>query len=188
MRPYEKYDNVKKKHAIVVRPKEGEMASERVKEIVLKEIQPKMKETTQVSAERMIRSGGIAIKTASEQDVTKIKSCELFEKSRLKIDAPRKIGPKIIIYDVLEDLTNVELIKDLYARNLNANEMIERVRIITRGGKKGSNRTNVIIELPGKAWKYLLDVGRVYIGWNSFKTNDFEVVPRCYGCSVTGID
>lgn len=44
-----KYENVKKRHAIVVRPKEGEMTSEKVKEIVLKEIQPKMKETAQVN-------------------------------------------------------------------------------------------------------------------------------------------
>lgn len=133
----------------------------------------------------MIRSGGIAIETVSEQDLIKIKNCKLFEKSGLKIDAPRKIGPKIIMYDVPEDITNVELIRDLYARNLtgilNANEMVERVRIITRG-EKGGNRNNVIIELPGKAWKHLLNAGRVYIGWNSFKINEFEVVSRCYGC------
>lgn len=113
-----KYENAKKRHAIVVRPKEKEMSSEKVKEIVLKESQPKMKDAAQVSAVRMIRSGGIAIETTREQDLTKIKTCTLFEKSGLRFEAPRKIGPKIIIYDVPEELTNVDLIKVLYARNL----------------------------------------------------------------------
>lgn len=56
-----KYENVRKRHDIVVGPKEGEMTSEKLKQIVLQQIQPKMKENAQVSAVRMIRSGGIAI-------------------------------------------------------------------------------------------------------------------------------
>lgn len=47
---------------------------------------------------------------------------------------PRKIGHKMIVYDVPEEIVNAELIKELYTRNLcdvlKPNEMLERVRII----------------------------------------------------------
>lgn len=181
-----KYENVKKKHAVVVRPSERDMTSEQVKGLVLKEVQPNMKDKVKVNAVRMIRGGGIAIEAENEKDLNKIKDSGLFAKVGLKVDMPRKIGPKIIVYDVPEEIANDELIKELYARNLidmlEPNEMVDRVRIISRGGRKGSGHINAVIELPGRVWKSLVERGRIYIGWNSFKVRDFDVVPRCYGC------
>lgn len=53
------------KHAVVVRPVDAHMSSEKVKEKVLKDIQPNLK--VRVNAVRMLRSGGIAIEAATEK-------------------------------------------------------------------------------------------------------------------------
>ncbi|GLV33529.1 hypothetical protein CBL_20258, partial [Carabus blaptoides fortunei] len=181
-----KLDSAKKRHAIVVRPKTTTMTSEQVKRVVLDKIQPKINDGIKVNALRTIRNGGITIETVNEKDLNKIKNSKLFEQAGLVVDIPRKILPKIIIYDVPEEINNDELMDDIHSKNLSEiismKELKDRARIITRGGKKDSNITNVIIGLPGKAWKRLVEAGRIYVGWNSFKTRDFELVQRCYGC------
>ncbi|GLV44554.1 hypothetical protein CBL_12099 [Carabus blaptoides fortunei] len=76
-----------------------------------------------------------------------------------------KIGPKIIIYDVPTGLTTKSFMAGMYERNLrdiiSEAEMMNGVRVVSRGGKKDSTNENVIVELPGKAWKHLVNEGRI---------------------------
>ncbi|GLV43785.1 hypothetical protein CBL_12312 [Carabus blaptoides fortunei] len=73
--------------------------------------------------------------------------------------APRKIGPEAIIYDVPTALTTKNLMAGIFEQNLrdivSEAEMISDVRVVSRGGKKDSVVENVIVELPGRAWKHL---------------------------------
>ncbi|GLV46236.1 hypothetical protein CBL_20681, partial [Carabus blaptoides fortunei] len=56
-------------------------------------------------------------------------------------------------------LSTKDLMVGIYDRNLNGiiseNELRNGVRVVSRGGKKESMTENVIVELPGKAWKHL---------------------------------
>ncbi|GLV46237.1 hypothetical protein CBL_20682 [Carabus blaptoides fortunei] len=118
-----------RKSAVVVRPKEAIMTSEQVKQVVLEKIKPKINDGIQVNALKTIRNGGITIETM------------LFNKVATEV------------------IKNYELMNDMHTRNLSEvismKELKERARIITRGGKKDSSVTNVIIELP--AWKRLVE-------------------------------
>lgn len=172
------------KHAVVVRSNDEQMTSMKIKEKVLKDIQPNLQ--VRVNAVRMLRSGGIAIEAASEKELTQIKSCGLFDKAGLTVAAPKKIGPKVIMYDVPREMATKDLMSGMYEKNLkdvlSENEMKQGATLVSRGGKKDSVVENVIVELPGKAWRHLVNVGRVYVGWYAFKVRAFEVVPQCFGC------
>ncbi|GLV44556.1 hypothetical protein CBL_12097 [Carabus blaptoides fortunei] len=48
-----------------------------------------------------------------------LQKCKKFGEGELKAESPRKIGPKITIYDVSEDIkSNAALLEELYERNL----------------------------------------------------------------------
>ncbi|GLV44555.1 hypothetical protein CBL_12098 [Carabus blaptoides fortunei] len=54
-------------------------------------------------------------------------------------------------------------------------EMMSDGRMVSRGGKKDSTVENVIVELPGKARKHLVNEGKVYVEWQAFKVREFEM-------------
>ena len=121
----------------------------------------------------------------------KIRACKKFEEIGLKVELPRRIGPKMIIYDVPNEISESEILNEMYDRNLKEHvemkEMKERVRIISRGSKKGATAGNVIIEVSKKIKERLLSQGRLYVKWNAFKIREFESVSRCLSVWVMGI-
>lgn len=111
-----------------------------------------MLEKLSVKAVRMIHSGGIAIETTRESDLRTLRECKKFGEIGLQVNAPRAIGAKIIVYDVPNEMTGETFMSALYEKNLkevctSANEFKERVRIVSRLGKKECNVANVIVEL-----------------------------------------
>lgn len=60
------------------------------------------------------KSTGIAIETASEKKCNVFRTCEKFKQLGLKVELPRKIESKVIVYDVLNEMTGDELMKELY--------------------------------------------------------------------------
>lgn len=89
------------------------------------------------------------------------------------------------MYDVPNCMTTDVLMSDMYERKLKdvctMNEFKEWARVISRGGKKGSDVGNVIMELSGKMCECLVKAGRVYVEWRAFKVRSFELFPRCFG-------
>lgn len=102
------------KYAVVIKPKDESvrMSSEQVKERVMKEL------NIRVNAVRKTRNGGIAVETVSATEVKKMRECKKFEDIRMRVDEPRKIGAKILVFDVPCEMTNEVLMKELYEKNL----------------------------------------------------------------------
>ena len=105
-----------------------------------------------VKAVRKTRSGGLAIEAAGESDVKKLRECKKFGDLGLKVEAPKRIGPKVIVFDIENEMTNEDLMNELYLRNLkdvgaSEQEFQLRMRIVHRTSKKGVNVGNVVIEL-----------------------------------------
>lgn len=173
-------------YAIVVKGMNDneKMSSEQLKEKVLRDVSKDL--DVRVKAMRKTRSGGVVIETVSEGEWKKVRECKKFEKLGLKVDLPRKIGPKVIVYDVENEMTNDEFMNALYVKNLKEyvteNEFKTRVRVVSRTSKKGMNVGNVIVEVSAQIKKRLCDSGRVYVKWKSFKVREFMSVMRCYKC------
>lgn len=58
---------------------------------------------------------------------------------------------------------------------MSVEEFSERVRIISRGGKKDAVVGNVVIEVSRSACERLISEGRMYVEWSAFK------VRLCFG-------
>ena len=94
---------------------------------------------------RKTRNGGLAIEAATEMRI--LKECKKFGDLGLKVEPPRKIGPKVV-FDVENEMTSDVFMNELYEKNLkranvSENEFRQRARIITRSRKKGVNVGNV---------------------------------------------
>lgn len=80
---------------------------------------------------------------SSEKDARMLRECKKFGALDLKVKDPKKIGHKV--FDVENEMTNEDLMKKLYEKNLknagvNENEFKERVRVVSRTNRKGMNR------------------------------------------------
>jgi len=146
------YRKVKERsHVVMIRVKDknAKMTSEQVKDKVMRDVSKTL--NVRVKAVRKIRSGGIAIETASENKLRKLVECGKFNEIGLKVEFPRKIGPKLIVYDVPNEMMNEEFMSEMYDKNLKGrvtlNEFKERVKIINRNSRKGAICGNVILEM-----------------------------------------
>lgn len=90
-----------------------------------------------------------------------------FEEVELSVAMPRKIGPKIIVCDVPNEMTSNELMREMYEKNVKGcmaeNTSKERVRIMSRGGKRDAACSNVIMEIPSCVKNVLCREGRVFV-------------------------
>ena len=108
-----------------------------------------------------------------------------------KVEAPKIIGPKIIVFDIENEITNDQLMDELYLKNLkdagvSVEEFKLRARIINRTSAKGVNVGNVVIELSQSMRDVLVREGRVYVMWRAFKDKEFVNVLRCHKCFAFG--
>lgn len=75
-----------------------------------------------------------------------------FAEVGFKVEEPRKVGPKLIVYDVPNVLTNEKFLSELSSMNfrecVGENVFKERVRVISRNSKKDTACGNVLVEVP----------------------------------------
>lgn len=179
-----------KKYAVVIKPKnESEkMTSEQVKERVMNAVSKEL--NVRVKAVRKTRNGGIAVETVSESDIKRVRECKKLAEIGMRVEDPRKIGPKIIVFDVPVEMTSDEILRDMYVKNLNEcvseREFRERVRIVSRTNKKDASVGNVIIELSVSMYNALMNEGRLYVQWRACKLREFVNVLRCHKCCAFG--
>ncbi|XP_076182719.1 uncharacterized protein LOC143154599 [Ptiloglossa arizonensis] len=175
-----------KTYAVIVKSKnENEnTTSEKIREKVIKEMSEFV--NVRVKAVRKIRNNGVVIETVSEQERNAIKECVKLDELGLKANLPGMISPKVIMYDVPNEMKNETILEEMYEKNLKErmtlDEFNKRVRIINRSSKKGANEGNVIMETSAIVKEMLTRAGRVYIKWHAFKVREFECVLRCFGC------
>lgn len=136
-----------------------------------------------VCAVRTVRNG-VAIEVSDVEGVAKLKTCGTFAKAGLKVEDPKKIGPKVVIYDVPEYLTDNDVMKDLFSKNLTDTlsmaDFISTARVISR--RSGT----LILELPNVAKEALVKQGRVYLGWHGCRLREIDLLQRCHRCYAVG--
>jgi len=96
----------------------------------------------------------------------------------------------MIVYDVPNEMTSDELMREFYEKNVRSyvseSEFKERVRIVSRGGKKVAACGNVILEVPSRVKNVVCTEGRVFVGWKAFRVKEFVNVLRCRRCYAYG--
>ena len=176
---------VKEKTYAVVKAKDDsvKMSSDEVKARVMKNVVGIL--NVRVKAVRKTRRSDRAIEAASESDVEKLRECIKFGDLGPKVEAPKNIGPKIIVFNIENEMTNEELMDALYLKNLKdagvSDEEIKlSARIVNGTCRKGVN------ELSQGMRDVLVRERRVYVKWRSRKVKEFVNVLRCHKCFAFG--
>ena len=67
-----------------------------------------------LKALRKSRSGGIAIEVGKENELKMLRESKKFGDLGIKVEPPRKIGPKVVVFDVENEMTNDDFMNELY--------------------------------------------------------------------------
>ncbi|CAK9816194.1 Uncharacterized 50 kDa protein in type I retrotransposable element R1DM [Anthophora plagiata] len=179
--------------AVVVKAKDASvsMTSEQVKEKVMRDVSAQL--DVRVKAVRKTRSGGVAIEAVTAKDMQMLRECKKFDDVGLKVELPKKIGPKVLVFDVPCEITNEEFLNELFVKNVRTGkccmaecEFKDRTRIVNRTNKKNASVGNVIVEVTKSVRDVLMDEGRVYVKWRACKVKDYVNVLRCHKCYAFG--
>lgn len=164
------------------------MTSHQVKKKVMREVSKVL--NVRVKAVRKTRSDGIAIETMNETEMKKVTECSKFEEVGLKVELPRKVGQKVIVYDVPNEIMNEDLMKEVYAKNLKGcvtmSKFRERARVVSRNSKKNAECGNVIMEVSKQMKDVIFQEGRLFVNWYAFRVKEFINVLRWLKCYAYG--
>jgi len=133
-----------------------------------------------------MRNKGIIIKVQDDKDLNLIKSSKL-EEVELKIQKPTKIHPTVIIYDVEKDLQVEEMIDELISKNLNHvnSDYLSKIKNeikFLRSYRIKEDRLNWILQIPGRLHGILVDKGRIFMSWRTYRVKEYLNLTRCYRC------
>lgn len=169
-------------YAVIVKGKEKE-SSVNVRKKVMSEISKNV--DVRVKAVRNVKDG-VAVEMASETECKRLLNEADFESVGLEADEARRFGPKIIIYDVPNEVTDGTLLEEMYAKSLrdcvNVDVFKNSTKVLFRSGKKKSNVSNVVMEVSPRVKMKLMNERRMYMNWQSYRVNEFESVSRCFNC------
>lgn len=184
----------KAQHVVLVRPKSDIVlkTSEMTKESIMSTINPE-KERISIQNVRKISKNGILIETNTEEQLDKFLNNNALKK-KFTIEIPKKRNPKIIIYDVPKDIEANELGVKIIRQNRDLEITEEEFQEDIQGnfiprfrtGPRRDLSCNWVVEVSPEVRKFLLEKGRVYIGWNSCRARDYIIATKCYKCQGLG--
>lgn len=175
------------RHVVAVYPKVGSSmkSSEATKETLVTNLAP-AKEKLQIRGVKKIANNGVLVETATKEDMKRVLKNEKLQAAGLVTGLPAKKKPKIIVYDVPNDITEKEFLSSLRQQNLNNAKSSDEVKISHKTGNRSAETSNNVLEVPPGIRETLLNQDRAYIGWRSLKVRDYLTVSRCYKCQSFG--
>ena len=173
-------------YALVVKGKENE-----TNESVLEKLKSTAASSgVRVKSVRFAKSGGVVLETVSASEREKLKTNESLRVAGLNVSEPKRMLPRVIVYDVPNALTDKEFMSELYSKNVKdvcgKKEWKDGARIAVRQSREGASLGNVVLEVPHVVRDSLVRERRVYVGWGVHRVNVYEKISRCYGCFQYG--
>lgn len=170
--------------SVVVRSKQPSTSKE-VIERVVREVGPTL--GVRVHEVRPARGGGAVIRTPSVAERERMAANSKFAEVGLEVSVGEKRGTGVVVSRVNSEFTPDEFMGDLYELNLKDRMTPEAfkkgVRIVSRPWKVGAGGSvDIVLEGDGSAMQSLLDVGRCYVKWFSFRVRALDPVSSCFRC------
>ena len=170
-----------KKQIVIVKGSEKQ-DSEAVKQVVIEQLQEQA-DNLCIKAVKKLKEGRVLIETKTERGLAQVKRC--VTKEGYTVSEAREVRPRIIIFNVQADLSSEDLIADLL--NKNCEDIIDpKFTALFKRGRHGQERNHVVLETTGEVLRKLQKEGRVYIGLDSCRVEEFMEVSRCYRCHMYG--
>lgn len=168
---------------------ENQTDAEQTKKLLKETLAPR-EEKLQIRSVRKVTKGGVVVEAGNKSGAIKIKEIARRVPS-LKITEPKKLNPRVLIYDVDRDMEEDDVIRCIYQQNLEdhgvtMNEMNKGFRICYRTGRRDNDVVNLVVEVDAKIREILLEAGRVYIDFAACRVVDQLAVTRCFRCQGYG--
>lgn len=187
----EKIKKINAHKVVLIKPvneEEDGRTNEEIKKDVIKELMG-ANNRLRIKSIRQMRGKGVVVEV-EEGDMEIIKKTNL-EKKELRIEEPKKINPTLIIYDVekehkFENLKDEFIFKNCDEANAEKIEELRKNIVFKYSMKGGENRVSWIIQMPGPLCRSLIDRGRIYLQWSSYRVKEYTNIIRCFKCHGYG--
>lgn len=172
--------NTVKRYKLTLKSKSNQSPDE-VKNYLKRNIDP-TKIKVGINTFKTLNDGRVLIETSTEEEINAL-STKISEKcgEQLDVHVPKLWKPKIIIYNVPDDITVENLEETILVQNpeisLHQGDITPKFKIRT---KKYQN--HMVIEVGPQTRKMLLQ-NKLKIGWLICNTQDYLVAKRCFRCS-----
>lgn len=95
--------------------------------------------------------------------------------------------PSCIIYKMEKESRAEKIKEDLIEENFGklskeSREGLRREIVIKHNFKAKENYVNWIVQIPGKYLGHLLDRGRIYLQWRTYRVKEYVSITRCFKC------
>lgn len=171
---------------MLIYPKNKAQTSEETKHAIKTILNP-TKMGLKIERMNKVRNGGVAI----EMDNTHFDAVKKTLEATFVANIPSKRRPKMKLYDVPVDMTDEEILNDVYKQNFEAHgydydSFKDKFKILFKVGPRDQQTTQIIIEVENELRKIIQSSGRLYLGWSSCKTVDHFIIIRCFKCQRFG--
>lgn len=134
---------------------------------------------------KKVSRGGVLIEVPTQDEYDKLElevQSNLVLKDKFKIRKAEKIKPEIIVYGLDDTIPNEEVIQRLESQNdaLKEAEMKVEFRMKTKNGM------NTIISINAEAFRKIIKIERVNLGWERFRIKEVLRPLQCYKCQMYG--
>lgn len=163
-------------------------SSKETRERVRQAINPRV-EGIQVKGVRGIRDGGVAVVLGDRGQADRVKGSEGLRKAGLRVAEPRLQRPRVMLYDVPQSLSGVEIAGCVYEQGsvtgLSKDEFMSGFKVVSRVNA-AEDLCNCVVECSPKVRELLREKGRVFVEWSSCRVVDFARPLRCFKCLAYG--
>jgi hypothetical protein len=187
----------KRKNLVIIKPKSAGIDSKITRDTT-KQLTDKHNINIGVKSVKNLANGGIIIDCSNDNE-----SLKLIEKinaeTAINMDAfkPKKRAPKIVIHGVSEDITEVNITKEIVSRNQliksyfadKSDEQIEsefKLKFKLRKKAKNNDNSFVFEVSPQLKNKVINSLRNINIGWKACRFADFIYIIRCFKCNGFG--
>lgn len=174
------YSSVLKSNSVVViNPKNTQKASE-TRDSLNQKINPadyKMRDV------RSTKKGGILIECESSEECSKLKNnAASMLGDAYDVTVPQKKCPRVRVYGFTERLDEESLRKKLYSQNPDIFTPNSVVKVAHIYEVKSKNRFGVKLEVDAKTFSTMINIGKIFVGWDSCYINEDFNIRRCFKC------
>lgn len=183
---------VPKDKTILIKPKEIQgteiQTSENLKKVIKKTISNE--NSLKVKKAINVNGGGVLLVIDSSVDKKKFFNDSLLQNAEFEVSEPHKIKPKLVIYNVPAELSQEEVVSEVFNRNfqdyISFEQFKNSFKPIFKIGPKDKKQVNWVVECVAEIRNKLKNMRRVFIDWSSSSVKDYVSVSRCFKCNGLG--
>lgn len=138
---------------------------------------------------RKVGNAGVVVQTATAEAAKRLKEAA---PPSLKVMDPKARRPLVAIHNLRADPKMEEFFEDLHRVNLADDPewpmaaLKDQCRLAFKKGRRATGCTSIILECTKGLRDKLIQLGRVYIGWDAADVCDFVRVTCCSRCQQYG--